>query len=132
MPLFGIDGASFQGDLNWAVLDAVTAFGWEKVTQGTGYTNPFWPRARAFMSARAQFTGFVGGGYMFLEAGDGAAQADHFAAQAGSLDGLGLAIDIEPAGSRPTLADGRAAVARLRHHYPHHPVVGYIPHWYWG
>ena len=132
MVMYGLDAASFQGVVDWAAVDAWTGFGWEKATQGRGYVNPYWAAARTAMAARAAASGFVPGAYLFLEEGHGAAQADHFAAVAGDLDGFALAVDIEPAGnSRPSLADGVACVARLRHHYPRHPVGGYIPHWYW-
>jgi hypothetical protein len=49
------------------------------------------------------------------------------------MAGFAIAVDVEPAaGSKPTAADAHACVARLRHLYPSHPVIGYIPHWYWG
>jgi GH25 family lysozyme M1 (1,4-beta-N-acetylmuramidase) len=122
-----------QHRVDWAAVDAATAFGSEKVTQGTGYVNPYWADAKTQMQARAKASGFIPGAYMFLEAGHGAAQADHFAAVAGNLDGFALFADVEPTGaSRPSLADAKECVARLRQHYPHHPVGGYIPHWYWG
>src|SRR5260221_3023660 len=85
------------------------------------------------MLARAAATGFVPGAYMFLEQGNATAQANHFAAVAGDLDGFALFADIEPTGSsHPTLADAKECVQRLRELYPHHPVGGYIPHWYWA
>ena len=83
---FGIDASSFQGNVNWARTDATTAFGWEKVTQGSprtmsrGYVNPFWAgpsgHNKRAMAERARASGFVPGGYLFLEAGDGAGQAE--------------------------------------------------------
>lgn len=119
--------------MDWAAEDTICDFGWEKVTQGTGYSNPFWPAAKTAMAARAAASGFVPGAYLFLEQGNGAAQADRFAAVAGDLAGFGLAVDVEPSGaSRPGLADAAACVTRLRQHYPGHPVTGYIPQWYWG
>jgi len=132
--MFGIDAASSQHDVDWATVDNSTGFGFEKVTQGTSYLNPYWAKAKPAMAARAKATGFVPGAYLFLNEGNGAAQADWFAQNAGDLDGFMLAVDIEPwsAGhSRPTLQDGKDCVARLRHHYPAHPVGGYIPQWYW-
>ncbi len=134
-PIFGIDAASMQARVDWAKVDSTTAFGSEKVTQGTGYANPFWVDAKAQMLARAAASGFVPGAYMFLEEGNAAAQANHFAAVAGDLKGFALFVDVEPweAGhSHPTLTDAKVCVARLRQLYPHHPVGGYIPHWYWG
>jgi hypothetical protein len=139
---FGIDASSVEGNVNWAQVDATTSFGWEKVTQGSpltaggGYVNPFWAgpsrNSKQAMAARAAATGFVPGGYLFLEAGDGAGQAEFFHAAAGDMAGFAIAVDVEPAtGSRPTAADAHACVARLRQLYPAHPVIGYIPRWYW-
>jgi len=141
--LFGIDASSSQHNVNWARTDSATAFGWEKVTQGSpktasrGYVNPFWAgpsgNAKKALAARAAATGFVPGGYLFLEAGDGAGQAEFFHAAAGDMTGFAIAVDVERAtGSQPAAADARACVARLRQLYPGHPVAGYIPHWYWG
>jgi GH25 family lysozyme M1 (1,4-beta-N-acetylmuramidase) len=140
---FGIDASSFQGNVNWAQTDSTTSFGWEKVTQGSrrtasgGYINPFWAgpsgHNKRAMAARAAASGFVPGGYLFLEAGHGAGQADFFHAAAGDMAGFAIAVDVEPApGSEPTEADAHACVARLRELYPSHPVIGYIPQWYWG
>ena len=140
---FGIDASSFQGNVNWAQADSTTSFGWEKVTQGSpktasrGYVNPFWAgpsgHSKRALAARAVATGFVPGGYLFLEAGDGAGQADFFHATAGDMAGFAIAVDVEPAArSEPTAADAHACVARLRQLYPTHPVIGYIPQWYWG
>lgn len=139
---FGIDASSYQGNVNWARVDATTSFGWEKVTQGSprtasgGYVNPFWAgpsgHAKRAMAARASATGFVPGGYLLLEHGDGAGQAEFFHAKAGNMARFAIAVDVEPAtGSQPTTADAHACVARLRQLYPSHPLVGYIPHWYW-
>lgn len=133
MTMYGIDAASFQRDVDWAAVDNSTGFGFSKVTQGHLYVNPYWPAAKAAMTARAAASGFVPGAYLFLEEGDGAGQADHFALNAGDLAGFALAVDIEPAGaSRPGPADAAACVNRLRLLYPGHPVGGYIPPWYWG
>jgi lysozyme len=131
--MFGIDASRYQGTVNWATVDQSTGFGWEKCTEGHTYVNPYWAAAKTAMTARAQASGFVPGAYLFLRAGDGAGQAEWFAKNAGNLDGFAIAVDIEPSGtSKPTLADGKACVARLRQLYPHHPVGGYIPHWYWA
>src|SRR5260221_595896 len=131
-PIFGVDAASMQQRVDWATVDSITAFGFEKTTQGTGYTNPYWADAKTQMLARAAATGFVPGAYMFLEQGNATAQANHFAAVAGDLDGFALFADIELTGSsHPTLADAKECVQRLRELYPRHPVGGYIPHWYW-
>jgi peptidoglycan hydrolase-like protein with peptidoglycan-binding domain len=109
------------------------AFGWEKATEGTGYVNPWWPAAKIALQARAKADGFVPGAYLFLRESNAEAQADHFAATCGDLTGFAIAVDVEPTGtSRPRPLDAAAAVARLRVHYPAHPIGGYIPQWYWG
>jgi len=134
MVMYGIDASSAQHDVDWATVDASTGFGFEKVSQGRGYVNPNWPLAASAMAARAKASGFVPGAYLFLEQGNGAAQADWFAQHAGDLAGFALAVDIEPwpgGSSRPSLADGIACVTELRKLYPRHPVGGYIPQWYW-
>lgn len=133
MTIFGIDAASYQHDVNWASVDKVCDFGFEKVTEGAGYTNPYWPAAKTAMTARAAATGFLPGAYLFMDFGEGTAQADHFAAKAGSLDGFAIVVDLEraPNGS-PTIAQAKACVARLRQRYPNHPIGGYAPHWYTG
>src|SRR5260221_569998 len=115
-PIFGVDAASMQQRVDWATVDSITAFGFEKTIQGTGYTNPYWADAKTQMLARAAATGFVPGAYMFLEQGNATAQANHFAAVAGDLDGFALFADIEPTGSsHPTLpAAGRGGWPRGR------------------
>jgi GH25 family lysozyme M1 (1,4-beta-N-acetylmuramidase) len=140
---FGIDASSFQGNVDWARVDATTTFGWEKVTQGSpatvsgGFVNPFWDgpsgKSKQALAARAAASGFVPGGYLFVEQGDGAGQAGFFHSQAGDMAGFAIAVDVEPTtGSEPTAADAHACVARLRELYPRHPIVGYLPHFYWG
>jgi lysozyme len=132
---YGVDGSSGQGRMPWDVIDEGTAFGWEKFTEGTGYVNPYAADAKTQMIARKKATGFVPGGYMFLLEGNGAAQAQWFAEQAGDMSELGIAVDIEPEpriGSFPAMADALACVRELRTLFPGHPIGGYIPPWYWG
>lgn len=130
--IFGIDASSYQRSVNWAVVDSTCEFGFEKATEGAGYVNPYWSAAKIDMKARAAATGFIPGAYLFLDAGDGTAQADHFAQAAGDLTGFAIAVDVERSKGNPTLAQAKACVARLRQHYPNHPIGGYIPRWYWS
>lgn len=133
MTLFGIDASSAQGSVAWATVARTCGFGFEKVTQGTGYLNPFWSSAKNQLLALQKTEKFVPGCYLFLEEGNGAAQADYFAEHAGPLDGWLLTVDAEPTGSsNPRQADLNNCVTRLRQHYPHNQVVGYCPGWYWG
>lgn len=109
------------------------AGGAEKVTEGTGYANPYWPTAKAALRQVAAH-GFVPAAYMFLDAkGAGAAQAVWFWKHAGDLAGFGIAVDLERApDGGPSVQQARDAVAELRRRYPGHPVGGYAPHWYTG
>lgn len=134
--IFGPDCSSWQGAPDWAKVSATCRFGAEKVTEGAGktaYLNPRWAASKPAMLAVAQH-GFVPLAYMFMDAAEaGAAQADWFAQNAGSLDGFGIVVDFEraPNGS-PTRAEAVAAVTELRKRYPHHPIGGYCPHWFTG
>lgn len=132
--IYGIDGASFQGNIAWSAVDAVCAFGAEKVTEGNNYVNPFWSAAKPAMLARAKATGFVPIAYMFLDANSsGADQADHFATFAGSMDGFAIVVDVERSSTgSPTRLQTKRAVSRLRKHYPDHKIGGYAPRWFAG
>jgi GH25 family lysozyme M1 (1,4-beta-N-acetylmuramidase) len=130
--IYGIDAASFQGNVDWSTVDQLCDFGAEKVTEGAAYANPFWPAAKSRLLARAKQTGFVPMAYLFLDANtSGSAQADWFARHAGDLTGFAVVIDVErsPSGSPTRLQTSRCA-ARLRKHYPGHPVGGYAPRWF--
>jgi hypothetical protein len=143
--IFGNDASKWQGDVRWAQVDTVCAFGWEKVSEGPGkglpggYVSERWRPEKPEMEARASASGFIPGGYLFLAEGDGARQAEFFAAAAGDMAGFMIAVDVEPRSdpatgqviSRPTIGQARACVARLRVLYPRHPVGGYVPNWYW-
>jgi GH25 family lysozyme M1 (1,4-beta-N-acetylmuramidase) len=130
--IYGIDAASFQGNVDWKTVDTLCDFGAEKVTEGSSYVNPYWPAAKSWLVARAKQTGFVPMAYMFLDANtSGASQADWFATHAGNLDGFAIVIDVERSVSgSPTRLQTSRAVARLRRHYPGHPIGGYAPKWF--
>lgn len=79
MPPTGPDVSSFQhpnGEaIDWpAVKGAGHSFAFVKATEGTGYVNPYF----ATDLAGARSAGLAVGAYLFLDPGDGAAQADHF------------------------------------------------------
>lgn len=116
---FAADGSSFQGLIDWRETKAAGyGAGTEKVTQGLGYVNPRWPANHAALLAAAG-PGFVPGCYHYLTAGDGAGQADFFAAHAAAIPGFVIWCDLERAtGPSPTVADARDFVTRLRLHYP--------------
>lgn len=134
MDLFILDASSYQGSIDWPVAGKTVQCGFEKVTEGTGYVNPYWPAAKTSLISRSAAGGFVKGCYLFLDAsGSGTVQADWFAQHAGDLTGFALAVDFERApDGPPTLTQAQQAVTRLRQLYPHHPVGLYAPHWFTG
>lgn len=119
---FIADGSSWQGNIPWAALKrAGFGAGVEKATQGTSYENPFWPASRAALAAAAG-PDFTPNCYLFLEAGNGAAQADWFAACAGNIAGFVIWVDRERSATFPSIADTQECVARLRHHFPRNRI----------
>ena len=120
MTVFYIDISSFQAGINLAGWHAVAS----KITQGTGYVNPYWTRFKG----QAANAGAFFFGYHFLEAGNGAGQADHYWATCGKLPCM---IDLEPTGSsHPGIGDGAAFCDRLRSHGGICNML-YLPRWWW-
>lgn len=130
---FFADCASYQKLPVWSKTAAVCIGGAEKVTEGTGYVNPYWPASKAGLKQVAAH-GFVPAAYLFLDAGaSGSAQAHYFASEAGDLTGFAIVADFERAqDGSPTIDQARDCVAQLRLLYPEHPVGVYAPHWYTG
>lgn len=120
MAVFYIDISSFQAGINLNGWHAVAS----KVTQGTGYTNPYWQRFKG----QAANAGAYFFGYHFLTAGNGAGQADYYFSRAGKLPCM---IDLEPTGSsHPGIGDGAAFCDRLRSHGGICNML-YLPRWWW-
>jgi Glycosyl hydrolases family 25/Putative peptidoglycan binding domain len=119
--VYYIDISSFQNGINLTGWHAVAC----KITQGTGYTDPFWTTFRTHAATAGAF--FFG--YHFLTEGNGAGQADHYFGNAGKLPCM---IDFEPtSGSNPQMADAEAFKDRLAEHGCPCNLV-YLPRWYWG
>jgi len=117
--IFIPDVSGFQAgiDLRGALAVAV------KVTEGTGYVNPDWRRAKR----NAHDHGAFAYGYHFLHAGNAAAQARFYRSQTT----MPCMIDMEATvGSNPIVADAAVFADELRQIggtvYPL-----YLPHWYW-
>ncbi|MGI8457603.1 MAG: lysozyme [Propionibacteriaceae bacterium] len=96
--VYGIDVASYQGNLNWTSYRSQgKQFAYVKATEGTSYRNPYFARQYGG-SAKA---GMIRGAYHFAipSRSSGAAQADYFVARGGgwSRDGKTLpgVLDIE-------------------------------------
>lgn len=133
--IFGIDASSANKAVDWPLVAKTCDFGWEKVTQGTNYLNPYWSQSYTALKHLSTTSNFVPGAYLFLQQGNAAAQVDFFHAKAGDLTGFLIAVDAEPweaGNSHPTQSDLNDAVRQMRHYYPQNQIVGYCPKWYWG
>jgi len=95
-----------------------------KATEGTGYTNPDYTRAKK----NARDHGAFQFAYHFLLEGDAAAQARHCHSVVG---GTPLMVDVEITGqSHPSLRDTTTFIDAFRRAGGTTHLV-YFPHWYW-
>ncbi|MDV8022254.1 glycoside hydrolase family 25 protein [Rhodococcus sp. IEGM 1330] len=127
MTLYGIDVSNHQKNFDFAAAKREGfSFATHKVTEGTGYRDPYWPRAKEQMAEH--FPG-RNAGYVFCKVdADPQREADAYFAHGGtSLVQIDYE-DMDRAGSAQDLAKRVQAFldrgARLL------PV--YIPRWYWS
>lgn len=140
MTLFGIDVSAFQGHPDWAkVYEDGIRFAFSKATQGTTYTASTWTYDQAETLALADGEDFLPGTYHFLSATeDPAAQARYFVDKLSSPEKMAIALDVEryvdSAGrtQKPTAAQAKTFVGEFRRLLPGHPILGYVPRWYWN
>lgn len=129
MALIGIDVSRHQGRIDWPAVDDVEF----AICRASLATTPdlSFTRNRAGAAAR----GLIPGAYHFLYPASVAApetQADVFVSIVGNPAGTLIAIDIErDKTARPDGADATRFIARLRSHWPDHPLLLYAPGWYW-
>lgn len=136
MTLYGVDVSAFQGKPDWTkVYAAGVRFGFAKATQGTTYTASSWAFDQDHM---AGLQGFVPGAYHFLSSTDDpVAQARYFVGKLINPNAQMIGLDVErykdSAGvvRKPTAAQAKAWADEFRRLVPSHPLVGYIPKWYW-
>jgi lysozyme len=90
----GIDCASYQGNVNWgSVKSSGRAFGFEKATEGTTYTNPYFANNWANMKSAGIIRGAYHYGHPSISA---TSQADYFVSVVNPVAGdLQMALDIE-------------------------------------
>lgn len=126
MTLFGIDISNHQRDFNFGAAAAEGySFATHKVTEGDGYRDPYWPRARDEMEKH-----FPGrhAGYVFCKVGtDPGREADAYFAHGGTPT---VQIDYEDLDRNGSGADLARRVEAFRERGAHLLPV-YIPRWYW-
>lgn len=127
-PVFGIDVSNHQGAFDFARAAAEGyLFATHKVVEGTGYRDPFWPRAKTEMGEH--FPGRFGG-YVFCRTNtDPQAEADFMLTALGDHS-IPVQIDYEDTTNG---GSGRDLAARVRAYRDRGirllPV--YLPRWYW-
>ncbi|TWS24509.1 hypothetical protein FK268_12530 [Tsukamurella sputi] len=128
-PVFGIDVSNHQREFNFAGAAAEGyRFATHKVTEGDGYRDPFWPRARAEMAKH--FPGRFGG-YVFCRTNvDPQREADFMMAALGDPS-IPIQIDYEDTTNGGSGADLAARVQAYRDRGARLLPV-YLPRWFWA
>lgn len=122
---WGIDISNHQGDMD---LNRVKAEGfdfiWCKVSEGSGYKDPFWPGNRD----KARAAGLILAGYHYVKAGDSpAAQAKTFVDHLGDKS-IPAMLDFEAnSGGMDVFWAVKAEIEKLGVNVR----LSYIPDWYW-
>jgi len=125
MTIFYPDVASGQAGVSFSGVPIAMV----KATEGTNYTNPDYGSAKL----RATEAGAFFCAYHFLQAGNGAGQADHAYSVAGSTP---LMLDMETENldgftSEPSVTDAANFVSRYRANGGVIYLL-YLPRWYWA
>lgn len=132
--VFGVDVSGWDGTVDWnAVADSGIEFAFAKATEGVHFKDPTWTQNRAGMLALGER--FVPGAYCFLRGdADIARQVEIFLDTVGDVSQLMVALDVEThqnAARQATTADAMKWVTLFKNRTGGHPVVGYLPRWYW-
>lgn len=129
MPLYGIDISNHQGAFDFAAAKREGFdFATHKITEGSGYRDPYWARARAEM---AKHFPDRWGGYVFCKVGtDPTAEARTLREHAGTPD-FPLQIDYEDLDRNGSLADLNRRIDAYRAAGFTNLLPIYIPRWYW-
>lgn len=127
-PVFGIDVSNHQREFNFAGAAAEGyRFATHKVTEGTDYRDPYWPRARAEMAKH--FPGRFGG-YVFCRTNtDPQREADVMMAALGDPS-IPVQIDYEDTLNGGSGADLARRVQAYRDRGARLLPV-YLPRWFW-
>jgi hypothetical protein len=123
--IYGVDLSSWQAGISLrGIAGEGFAFAFCKVTQGSGYVSPDWPRQRD----EARTAGLVLAGYHYIDESDPAAQAANCARALGDL-AIPVALDFEKGGGSignyRRVLDAFCAAGM-------HVALSYIPRWYWA
>lgn len=126
--LYGIDVSNHQGNFDFAAAKGEGfVFATHKVTEGDGYRDPFWPRARDQM--REHFPGLFGG-YVFCRRGSHPErEADTLLAHLGDPS-IPVQLDYEDTIGGGSIEDMWARINAIQARGMRVFSV-YLPRWYW-
>lgn len=124
---FGIDVSNHQGNFDFAgAASEGYVFATHKISEGTGYADPYWPRARDLMN---QYFPNRWGGYVFVKVDtDPGAEADFALGITGP--GVPIQIDYEDSARTGSGDDLRRRVQAYVDRGAHLLPI-YLPRWYW-
>ncbi|WP_082043159.1 glycoside hydrolase family 25 protein [Rhodococcus sp. MEB064] len=129
MTLFGIDVSNHQRNFDFAAAKREGfAFATHKITEGTGYRDDYWPRARAEMAKH-----FPGrwGGYVFCRVNtDPKVEARVLREHSGAID-FPLQIDYEDTTNGGSVDDLLRRIDAYRAEGFTRFLPVYIPRWFW-
>lgn len=128
MVLWGLDVSNHQPDFDFAeaAREGFT-FATHKVTEGAGYSDPYWPRARDRM--REHFPGLFGGYVFCRRASPPDSEADVLLAHLGDPS-IPIQLDYEDTDGGGSAADLWARINAIEARGMRVFSV-YLPRWYW-
>lgn len=128
MTLYGIDVSNHQGNFDFAAAKREGfVFATHKVTEGDGYRDPFWPRAREQMAEH--FPGLFGGYVFCRKASHPEREADTLLAHLGDPK-IPVQLDYEDTTGGGDIADLKARIAAIEARGMR-VFANYLPRWFW-
>lgn len=126
--LWLIDHSHHEPDLDWSRVKAegYTAVV-HKATEGTSFLDSTYARRIAKIRA----AGLIPGAYHWLHSTDPVGQCRFFLDTIGSPAGMLIQLDWEDVADPPPVAVARTWIAEWRAQTGDHPVLIYLPHWFW-
>lgn len=128
MTLYGIDVSNHQGNFDFAAAKREGfVFATHKVTEGDGYRDPYWPRARAQMAEH--FPGLFGGYVFCRRASHPEREADTLLAHLGDKN-IPIQLDYEDTTGGGSIDDLKARIKAIEDRGMR-VFANYLPRWFW-
>ena len=129
MTLYGIDVSNHQGAFDFAAARREGfVFATHKVTEGAGYRDPYWPRARDLK--REHFPGLFAGYHFAKNGTDVRRQADELLAHLGDPS-IPIQLDYEDPDTPGSVENMRALITEIEARGMR-VFANYLPRWYWA